>query len=339
MGSRAFQFIECDIVAGEELIATVDILVHTLGEGREELRLGQFCQFIDPGVDGSGTVIHHPTLITEDTCLHIIEIVLTTLLEAWDVAFLLQFLGFQVVTGIKLITDGEWHDVEFAQTIGRIFQFIGGAHGQHLQHGVLRAVVRVLRPTLTLSDPDVLLFLGDGIVDITAHQLTGAQHLFRRESATHREGLVHTNQPFDPGIDEQIVTDSDLNGCRVTVGNEHHVEKSGVEYNVTMVGDERITSRLLRIDALQITIIEGAAVGVLADDVPDDGFHKPQLEVERCLDAREGQLQESVTQTLGQPGHKALQYQLELSVVEQVVERLLHFLRFIRSDLVEFLHI
>ena len=71
---------------------------------------------------------------------------------------------------------------------------------------------------------------------------------------------------------------------RVTVGNEHHVEEGGVEYNVTMVGDERITSRLLRIDALQITIIEGAAVGVLADDVPDDGFHKPQLEVERCLD-------------------------------------------------------
>ena len=172
MGSRAFQFIECDIVAGEELIATVDILVHALGEGREELRLGQFCQFINPGIDGSGTVIHHPTLITEDTSLHIVEIVLTTLLEAWDVAFLLKFLGFQVVTGIKLITDGEWHDVEFAQTIGRIFQFIGGTHGQHLQYGVLRAVVRVLCPTLTLSDPDVLLFLGDGIVDITAHQLS-----------------------------------------------------------------------------------------------------------------------------------------------------------------------
>ena len=122
MGCRAFQFIECDIVAGEELIATVDILVHTLGEGREELRLGQFSQFIDPGIDGRSTVIHHPTLITEDARLHIIEIVLTAFLEAWDVAFLLKFLGFQVVTGIKLITDGEWHDIQFAQAICRIFR-------------------------------------------------------------------------------------------------------------------------------------------------------------------------------------------------------------------------
>ena len=123
------------------------------------------------------------------------------------------------------------------------------------------------------------------------------------------------------------------------MSNEHHIEEGGVEHDVTMIGDERITPCLLRIGSFQITVIEGAAIGVLADDVPDNGFHKPLLEVERCLDTRKGQLQESVTQTLGQPGHKTLQYQLELSVVEQVVERLLHFLRFIRSDLVELLHI
>ena len=176
-------------------------------------------------------------------------------------------------------------------------------------------------------------------MDVTAHQLTGAQHLFRRETATHREGLVHPHKSFDPGIDKQIVTDTDLDGGRIAVGNEHHIEEGGVEHDITMVGDERIAPRLLRIDSFQALIIEGTAIGVLADDVPDDGFHKPQLEVKRCLDAREGQLQESVAQTLRQPRHETLQNQLELAVVEQLVERLLHLPRFIRSDLVELLHI
>ena len=107
----------------------MDILVHALGEGCEELRLWQFCQFINPGVDGGSTVIHHPTLITEDTRLHIIKVILTTFLEAWDVAFLLKFLSFQIVAGIELITDSERHDIQFAQAISRVLQLIRGTHG------------------------------------------------------------------------------------------------------------------------------------------------------------------------------------------------------------------
>ena len=86
-------------------------------------------------------------------------------------------------------------------------------------------------------------------------------------------------------------------------------------------------------------IIKGATISVLADDVPDDGFHKPLLEVERCLDTCKGQLQEPVAQALGQPRHKTLQNQLELAVIQQVIERLFHLLRLVRPDLVEFVHI
>ena len=239
MRSGAFQLIECNIVAREELIATMDILIHTLSKGCEELCLRQFCQFINPGVDRCSTVIDHPTLIAKDTSLHIIEIILTTFLEARDVAFLLKFLSFQIVAGIELITDSERHDIQFAQAISRVLQLIRGSHRQHLQHRVLCAVVRVLRPTLTLSYPDVLLLLGDCIRDVPTHQLTGAQHLLWRESATHRKCLVHTNQSFDPRIDEQIVTNTYLNGCGIAMSHEHHIQESRIEHNIPVVADKR----------------------------------------------------------------------------------------------------
>ena len=48
-----------------------------------------------------------------------------------------------------------------------------------------------------------------------------------------------------------------------------------------------------------MSIIKGATIGVLTDDVIDDRFHKPQLKVKRCLDTRKGQLLESIAQTFG----------------------------------------
>ena len=44
----------------------------------------------------------------------------------------------------------------------------------------------------------------------------------------------------------------------------------------------------------ELLVIEGTTIGMLPDHVVDDGFHEAELEVERSLDAPEGQSQQSV---------------------------------------------
>lgn len=83
------------------------------------------------------------------------------------------------------------------------------------------------------------------------------------------------------------------------------------------------------------SIIEGGAISVLMDDMPHDGLHEPFLEVERRLHTYEGQLKQAIAQAFGQPGDKAFQHQGKLSVVQQVVKRLLHLARLIRSYFVK----
>ena len=208
-------------------------------------------------------------------------------------------------------------------------------HGEHLQYSILSMVARVLRPTLTLGDPDILFLLVDGVVDITAHELRGSKRLAERKTATHDKGFVHAYQSFDPRIDEQVVADSDLDGGGIALIHEHDIEESGVEHNVTVVADERKALTLIR---RQARIIERAAVGVLADDMLHDGFHEPLLEVERGPHPHEETSEQTVTHRLGQPGRETFHHDIELSVVKQVVERQLHLFRLIRPYLVELCH-
>ena len=66
-----------------------------------------------------------------------------------------------------------------------------------------------------------------------------------------------------------------------------------------------------------------------------DGFHEPQLEVERCLDPHKGKSQQTISDPLGQPWGKTLHDDIELSVVQEILKRLFHLLRLIRSYLVK----
>ena len=86
---------------------------------------------------------------------------------------------------------------------------------------------------------------------------------------------------------------------------------------------------------MQGGIVKSKTIGMLADNMPHDGLHEPLLEVERRLHTYEGQLKQAIAQAFGQPGDKALQHQGKLSVVQQVVKRLLHLARLIRAYLVK----
>ena len=158
----AIEFIEGDIVTGEEFVATMYLTVHTLCHSLEELGLRHILQFPNPGIYRSSSTVHHPTLIPQDTGLHIVKVVLTRLLKGRVITFLLELLRLEVIARVKLIADGQRHNVQFLKIT---------AHSQHLKYCILSSVIRVLSPTLALGNPYILLLLGNSIMDITAHQL------------------------------------------------------------------------------------------------------------------------------------------------------------------------
>ena len=76
---------------------------------------------------------------------------------------------------------------------------------------------------------------------------------------------------------------------------------------------------------------------MFSDNVINDRFHKPFLEIQRCLYPFKGKSQQPVTHRLRQPRDKALHYDIKLAVIKQVLEGLLHLLRLIRPNLVKLL--
>ena len=138
------------------------LLVHALAELGEELVAGQVFQLVNPLVDGCAAVVVDATLVAEDACLHVVEVVLTALLEGRVVALLLELLRLEVVAGVVLVGDGQRNDVQLAEV---------ATHGKHFENRLLGVVAGVLGTALALGYPDVFVFLGDGIVDIAAHEL------------------------------------------------------------------------------------------------------------------------------------------------------------------------
>ena len=278
IGLITIQLIQGDIVAGVKLVATMYLAVHTLGQSLKPLCFGQRREFVDPGIDGSSGTISHSALIAKDACFHIVEIVLLTLLKGGIITLLLKLLCFQIVAGIKLVADGERYDVQFLQI---------APHGQHLQHSILGMVARILGSTLALGNPDILLFLGHSIVDITTHELRGSQCFAQRQATAHGKSLVHAHQSLNPRINQQVIANTNLHGSGIARIHQHHIEECRVEHDVAMIRDERVT--LVLIITSYRRVQKRASVGMLTDDIFHHRFHESFLEIKRCLDAHEGQ--------------------------------------------------
>ena len=149
-------------------------------------------------------------------------------------------------------------------------------------------------------------------MDITAHQLTGTHHLVSCQSTTNGKSFVHANKTLNPRINEQVVTNTNLHSSGITVVYQHHIQKSRVEYDITMIGKERVTVRLINGQSL---ILKGTAIGMFTNNMSHDRFHETLLEVERCLDTRKGQSKHAITDNLRQPRSKTFQHPRELTVI------------------------
>ena len=209
----------------------MNLTVHALRQLSKELILGQFAKFINPLIDRCSAMILHPALVTKDARLHIVKVILLTLLKSGVITFLLELLCLQIITRIKLITDGQRHNIQLLQVT---------SHGHHLQYRLLRTVVRVLGTSLALRNPNILALLCDSKMDITAHQLTALKHLVSRQPTTNRKGLVHTYQSLNPRINQQIVANTNLHCGGIAILKQQQIKKSGIKHDITMIADKRV---------------------------------------------------------------------------------------------------
>ena len=75
----------------------VQFAVDMLTECGEELFSGQVLEFVEPGVDGSSTMVVNSSFIAQDASLHVVKVVLTAFLKGRVIAFLLELLCLQVL--------------------------------------------------------------------------------------------------------------------------------------------------------------------------------------------------------------------------------------------------
>jgi len=322
--------IEGNVIAREKLIARMYLLVDAASDLCEDLCLGHFREFVQPGVDARKGFVVDASLLSEDASLHVVEVVLLRLLERRIVPLHLELLRLEVVTGIVLVADTERHEVELLESLyDRAF----ARHREHLQQGLLCLVATVLGSALALRYPNVLVLLLNGIVHVAAHLLTAFEEFSRAQSPFDRKGFIELDERLNPRIDEKIIANRNLASRREFVLVQHQVEDSAVEHDVAMVADERVTLR----PWLNACVSKGVATAALAEDALQDGLDEPQLKLQRTVHANEGQAYQAVSHPAWHPRHKALQHPRELPVGKETLDGLLHLTLCKGADIVKFI--
>ena len=166
---------------------------------------------------------------------------------------------------------------------------------------------------------------------VPAHEYAAFHHLLGLEATAHGKGLVHSHERLYPWIYEQVVANGYLARCGKTCLVKHKVQYGAVQHYVPVVGNEEIVATVG--DGI---IPEGVAACVLLQHIAHYVLHEAELEVKRSLHSDEHHLEEAVAQPLGQPRSKALHHFIEVAVIEQLVQSLLHLPLFIGAYLVKF---
>ena len=249
------------------------------------------------------------------------------LLVGGIVALELEFFGFQVVAGIVLVGDGERHKVHVAEVLPSAAV---AAERHHAQHRGLGVVARVFGAAFALGDPDVVVFAGDHPVHVATHVATGFQQFALTDGTPHDESFVHAHESFDPGIDEQIVADGDLYRVGESRFDEAHIEKSGVEYDVAVVGNKGVACRV-RGDG---TVVESELARGVGNEDLHHTVHVAFLETECAVHAETGETQKAANDRGGK-GDETAKYAHEQPIVEQHFELFAHFMIGVGADIVK----
>ena len=199
------------------------------------------------------------------------QVVFLRLLEVGVVAFEQELLGLEVVARVVFVRDGYGYEVYLLQVVDEVA--VAG-QSQHLDERLLRAVVRVFRPAFALGNPDRLLLLGDGKVDIPRELPGRFEHLSYPHVAFHDKAFVEPHQVGYPVEDEQIVSDGDFAGVEA-MANEQQVEQRGIENDVAVVRHVGIVLGLFE----QVEVLLGETFGRLLGEHFEKGAHDEQLKI------------------------------------------------------------
>ena len=181
-------------------------------------------------------------LVTEQSDLHISQIISSSLLICGIISLQLKFLSLQEVARIIFIRNGKRGDIKLHQAVHDI-SF--STHSQHFEYTVLRTVIGVLGTPFALRDPDRLFFLTDGVVHITRHASRRLKHLSHSQCTLNDERLVDTHEFLNPRIDKQIISDSYLHRIHSLIYQQNR-QKTGVKNNIAMIGNISISRFLIR---------------------------------------------------------------------------------------------
>lgn len=111
-------------------------------------------------VDAGSHVEVYTSFVAHQSGLHVVQVVGSCFLVAGIVTLQLELHGFEEVARVVLVRDGERCDVHLHEAVDDV---AFAANGQHLEHTVLCAVVRILGAAFALGNPDGLLLLANGV--------------------------------------------------------------------------------------------------------------------------------------------------------------------------------
>ena len=166
---------------------------------------------------------------------------------------------------------------------------------------------------------------------IPAHEHTALQHLLGFEATAYDEGLVHANEYLNPWIDEQVVAKGNFTRSGEMGLVQHQVQDGTIQHYISVIGDEEIVALVG-----YALMVERITMGIFSEYIAYYVFHEAQLEVERSFHTDKHQLEETISDSFWQPWSHALHHLIEMTVGEQVVERLFHLALFIWAYLVKF---
>ena len=151
----AFEFVKGDKVVRIKSVVTMNLTVNILSDILKELALRHLIiQTVQISVNTWGTVIMNMSLKSEDTGSHAHHIIILALVEVSGITALLELLRFQEVAWVILIRYSQRHDMKALKSLHRRAL---APHGHHLQDTLLRSVVGVLRTTLALGYPYIVM--------------------------------------------------------------------------------------------------------------------------------------------------------------------------------------
>ncbi len=156
----------------------------------------------------------HTAFVLKQTCFHTEKVVAFCLFEIRVFRFQKKLARFQIVVGVKFVTDGDRHDVQFKEIVDSRFSTLDC---EHLDEAFLSGVAAVFGASLALCNPNRLMLLRDGEVDVARQLFGSAESLADIKVAFNDYAFVDSYEVLNPFVDKKVAADCHFRGAVVVV--------------------------------------------------------------------------------------------------------------------------